>query len=178
MCRRRGRRSMLFVYSVRADSLLSTSRAMKLFSGIRASLVIKWHRPQPEKDHWSYIIWQFSFGQLRKRHSVPWVSVVSDRKPNEKCQMINDKWFLVPVKAGEPSHFWLGPKFGGMHWRVARKVAGAAAGGAQGKMAAGHSQRVSYIPCVPISYWAHLVPQSGRDSIEFQFFGWGRLSDE
>jgi hypothetical protein len=52
---------------------------------------------------------------------------------------------------------------------VARKVAGAAAGGAQGKMAAGHSQRVSYILCVPISYSAHVVPQSGRDSIEFQF---------
>jgi len=35
-------------------------------------------------------------------------------------------------KAGEPSHFWLGSRFGGKHWRVARKVDGAAAGGAQG----------------------------------------------
>jgi len=26
------------------------------------------------------------------------------------------------LKAGEPSHHWLGPRFGGKHWRNARKV--------------------------------------------------------
>jgi len=53
---------------------------------------------------------------------------------------------LCGQKQEDPVIIDPGPRFGGKHWRNARKVTGAAAGGAQGDVGGGDSVNVTSIP--------------------------------
>src|SRR5258705_283471 len=50
-------------------------------------------------------------------------------------------------KEGEPSNCCLGQNLGGKHCRIARRVAGAAAGGVRRNWRRGQGQRVLCVPC-------------------------------